>query len=219
MTDRRVIVRRPNTLLGIFPKGYYEQTSPLGHISEVNAGESFSTRHVLYAAGAILFGLLNLASGAFGPIGILLGLLLIGVGVLFLLNAHSIGIGFRNHGAGVLFAAAGKAERRRVEEAKAAINSLLFADGAELVPPVAATPPTAQNPVPAPPRTAFTSAQASDPSTPQSVLLQIAEREPSLRPLVATNPNTYPGLLDWLQSLGDPAVDRALSTRIGVARF
>jgi len=55
----------------------------------------------------------------------------------------------------------------------------------------------------------YTAAQASDPSTPAQVLADIAAQRPDLRPAVAANPSTYPGLLEWLRNLGDPAVDAA----------
>ena len=59
----------------------------------------------------------------------------------------------------------------------------------------------------------FTAAQASDPQTPGQVLADIAALRPDLRAAVASNPSAYPGLLDWLKSLGDPAVDAAIAAR------
>lgn len=59
----------------------------------------------------------------------------------------------------------------------------------------------------------FTAAQASDPQTPGQMLADIAAQRPDLRPAVAANPSTYPALLDWLKSLGEPAVDAALASR------
>jgi hypothetical protein len=59
----------------------------------------------------------------------------------------------------------------------------------------------------------FTAQQASDPATPAEVLAAIAEHRPDLRPMVAANPTTYPGLLEWLGRLGDPAVDAAIASR------
>lgn len=54
---------------------------------------------------------------------------------------------------------------------------------------------------------------ASDPSTDPETLFEIATQEPSLRPAVAANPATYPGLIAWLAKLGDPEVDAALARR------
>src|SRR5665648_1288060 len=59
----------------------------------------------------------------------------------------------------------------------------------------------------------FTAAQASDPQTPGQVLADIAALRPDLRVAVASNPSTYPGLLEWLGSLGEPAVDAAIAAR------
>lgn len=59
----------------------------------------------------------------------------------------------------------------------------------------------------------YTPAQAADPATPGEVLAAIAGSRPDLRPYVAANPAAYPGLLDWLAQLGDPAVDSSLRAR------
>ncbi len=63
----------------------------------------------------------------------------------------------------------------------------------------------------------FTAQQAADPATPAEVLAAIAEHRPDLRPYVAANPTAYPGLVEWLGNLGDPAVDAALQARAGGA--
>lgn len=54
---------------------------------------------------------------------------------------------------------------------------------------------------------------AQDPGTPLHTLQQLAQEYPGLRPAIALNPSTYPALLDWLGSLGDPAVNQALAQR------
>lgn len=56
-------------------------------------------------------------------------------------------------------------------------------------------------------------ARAQDPRTPLTTLHSLAQNYPGLRPIIARNPSTYPALLEWLGSLGDPAVDAALSSR------
>ncbi|WP_072804109.1 DUF7937 domain-containing protein [Rhodococcoides yunnanense] len=53
----------------------------------------------------------------------------------------------------------------------------------------------------------------ADPSCSAAVLFRLAEHRPDLRVMVATHPNAYPGLLEWLGTLGDPAVDQALKDR------
>ena len=55
--------------------------------------------------------------------------------------------------------------------------------------------------------------QAADPHTPLSTLQSIAQDYPALRPVLALNPSTYPGLLEWLRDLDEPEVNRALAKR------
>ena len=53
-------------------------------------------------------------------------------------------------------------------------------------------------------------ARAQDPNAELETLHQLAQNYPGLRPYIAANPRTYPALLEWLGTLGDPAVDAAL---------
>jgi len=53
----------------------------------------------------------------------------------------------------------------------------------------------------------------SDPATPAEDLAVIAGTHPSLRTAVVFHPNVYPGLLDWLDALGDPNLSRAVAAR------
>ena len=62
-------------------------------------------------------------------------------------------------------------------------------------------------------RARYTAEQALDPNTPLEVLAAIAQDAPHLRPQIATNPSTYPALLEWLGNLRDPDVDAALRSR------
>ena len=61
-------------------------------------------------------------------------------------------------------------------------------------------------------------ARASDPNAPLEDLHRLAQDYPGLRPAIAANPSTYPALLEWLGTLGDPAVDAALARRYGPAQ-
>ena len=53
-------------------------------------------------------------------------------------------------------------------------------------------------------------AAASNPNAELATLHELANNYPGLRPYIAANPRTYPALLEWLGTLGDPAVDAAL---------
>ncbi|MEO8527622.1 MAG: DUF4190 domain-containing protein [Pseudolysinimonas sp.] len=55
--------------------------------------------------------------------------------------------------------------------------------------------------------------QASDPATPGQTLADLAAAHIDLQPVIARNPSTYPGLLDWLRKHGDAAVQVALAAR------
>lgn len=61
----------------------------------------------------------------------------------------------------------------------------------------------------------YTAEQALDPSTELEVLAAIAAQAPELRVHLASNPSTYPDLLEWLGRLGDPEIDAALARRRG----
>jgi len=53
----------------------------------------------------------------------------------------------------------------------------------------------------------------NDPETSAADLAVIAEVHPSLRTSVALHPAAYPGLLDWLDALGDPTLSAAVASR------
>ena len=55
--------------------------------------------------------------------------------------------------------------------------------------------------------------RASDPATPLEELQSLAQNHPSLRPLIAENPSTYPALLEWLGEFSDPEIADALQRR------
>ncbi|KWZ75036.1 hypothetical protein HMPREF3198_00334 [Winkia neuii] len=59
----------------------------------------------------------------------------------------------------------------------------------------------------------------SDPQLAPIRLQQIAGEFPQLRPQIALHPQAYPALLEWLQNLGDPQVQKALSRRRAFERL
>ena len=59
----------------------------------------------------------------------------------------------------------------------------------------------------------FTVYQATNPATPPEMLARMAADRPDLRQFVAANPATPPGVVEWLGTLGDHAVDAALARR------
>jgi hypothetical protein len=59
----------------------------------------------------------------------------------------------------------------------------------------------------------YTAIQALDPNTDFNTMRDMAARAPELREYLARNRNAYPELLQWLASLNDPAINRALKER------
>lgn len=57
------------------------------------------------------------------------------------------------------------------------------------------------------------SAELAASTTDQMQMAEIAQKAPELHAALASNPNLYPALVDWLAQLGDPAVDAALAAR------
>ncbi len=127
VTDRRVIVNHPNTVFGVFPKGYTESTSALSDISEVTTGEIHSGREMTYGVGACLVGVMMLFLGIMGSAAsFVFGLVLLIVGALLIIGAGSTGISFLNTGGGRLVAVGGKNDRHHVEAAGREVTRLLF---------------------------------------------------------------------------------------------
>src|SRR5659263_555101 len=54
---------------------------------------------------------------------------------------------------------------------------------------------------------------AADPATDWATMYEIAQTNPEVHAVLAGNPATYPDLLTWLGSLGNPVVDSALARR------
>ncbi|MDR1448506.1 MAG: hypothetical protein LBI63_06105 [Candidatus Ancillula sp.] len=59
----------------------------------------------------------------------------------------------------------------------------------------------------------YTIVQALDPNLDLDIMCDIAKRAPELREYIARNRNAYPTLLQWLASLNDPSINRALAMR------
>ena len=80
-------------------------------------------------------------------------------------------------------------------------------------PPIPPVPPPPSNPGAAGSDADTDRLAAASPTTPAAELLRIAASRPDLHPALATNPATYPDLVDWLRTSPDPAVQAALAQR------
>ena len=80
-------------------------------------------------------------------------------------------------------------------------------------PPIPPVPPPPSNPGAAGSDADTDRLAAASPATPAAELARIAAARPDLHPALATNPATYPDLVDWLRTSPDPAVQAALAQR------
>ncbi len=55
--------------------------------------------------------------------------------------------------------------------------------------------------------------EAAAATTSPARLQELASSQPRLRPIIAMNPSAYPALIQWLETLNDPAVNVALAQR------
>jgi hypothetical protein len=76
-----------------------------------------------------------------------------------------------------------------------------------------ARPTVSQPPVQPKPQHNYTIVQALDPNIDLDVMCDMATKAPELREYIARNRSAYPSLLEWLSSLNDPAINRALKMR------
>lgn len=197
------------------------------------------TMLMLYlAAGAIcLVAHLSMPARPHGDVAVVLGLLAVGVwtltGVLTAIVAAIDDLdgsptgwfGSLLIGGAVALGLAGPAA---LFSAGKQMASRFASEGASVAP--AAPPRRTAPPPPTPPRPATrpsaaappfapseldpeVARQVQDPSTPAADLARIAYDQPQARAAVAAHPQAYAGLLEWLGSLGDPAIDAALAER------
>jgi hypothetical protein len=108
VTNTRVVSRRANTLLGVIPLGYAEETFPLASTAATAVDIKFSLGR------AIL-------NNIFGWILLLLG-------ASMLLNALSARLKITNNGGGSTFLQVSILEKAKMEQFRNEINARLFAD-------------------------------------------------------------------------------------------
>lgn len=120
VTSTRIVSKRANSLLGVIPLGYAEETFPLANTAGVGVEIKFSLGRAIF--GFILFvaGLTNL-NAFFGWIALLLGLSL-------LLNAMSSVLKIKNNGGGETKLQVSILEKAKLEQFRSEVNARLFAD-------------------------------------------------------------------------------------------
>ncbi len=124
LTDQRVYVHEPHTVLGFIPYGGHQQSAPLERIADVYSGDTTSTRRAMIGGGIVLLGLYTLLAGGYlGGAGAgLVGLIIAAIGVAVFLTARTIGISVRSSGGGALVAHGGSADRAAADRMHAAVT-------------------------------------------------------------------------------------------------
>ncbi len=84
LTNQRVVIRHPHTILGFVPLGYWESSAKRSAVATIAAGTRMRTERLLFGGSAALFGLFQLFTsfgGYFGLNGVSLLLALVSLAV------------------------------------------------------------------------------------------------------------------------------------------
>jgi hypothetical protein len=120
VTNTRVVSRRANTLLGVIPLGYAEETFPLASTAGVTVDVKFSL-------GRAIFGLIFFLI-SFQMLNNLFGWILLLLGLSMLLNALSARLTLKNSGGGSTSLQISILEKAKMEQFRNEINARLYAD-------------------------------------------------------------------------------------------
>ncbi len=125
LTDQRVLVSDPNTILGIIPLGYHTSSAPHAAVDQVDHGTRVISTRLLLGVGAVLTLLYNIVDGtyAYGGLAELIWvLMLLGVAAYCFITARVVGIFLHASGASTIGARARGSELPSVEAAAFQIN-------------------------------------------------------------------------------------------------
>jgi hypothetical protein len=121
-TNRRVVTKRPNTLLGLIPLGYADAAFPLNNVASAGVEVKFSLLRVIFG---FIFAIVGIALLGKIPI---LGVIILLFAISMLANALSAALKLQNNGGGVSYVPVSVFERRKLEHFRDEINHRLFAD-------------------------------------------------------------------------------------------
>ncbi|MGC4934450.1 hypothetical protein ACLQ3C_12285 [Gordonia sp. DT30] len=103
LTDERVHISEPHTLFAIFPHGGYCNSVPLHAISDVAAGNTASSRAIMWGTLSIILGFVTLvlpvlfgSGGGFNAISVPFFLFFVVLGAVMLLAAHTVALRVRS---------------------------------------------------------------------------------------------------------------------------
>lgn len=119
-TNTRIVSKRANTLFGVIPLGYAEETFPLANTAGVGVEVKFSLGRAFFGVILLIVGLTNL-NAFFGYIALILAASLI-------LNAMSAVLKIKNNGGGETTLQVSILEKAKLEQFRNEVNARLFAD-------------------------------------------------------------------------------------------
>ncbi|WP_192497482.1 MULTISPECIES: hypothetical protein [unclassified Corynebacterium] len=127
VTNRRIAVKAPNTILGIIPLGYQENSMPIGSVAGVNASIKVQAGRfitfLLLGLMLLVFGFLAMGSnGAAGFFLILLAIMLLAIAA----NAIRGALGVTNNGGAVNEVLVSCLEQSKLNEFKNHLNEYVY---------------------------------------------------------------------------------------------
>jgi hypothetical protein len=121
VTNRRIVLKEPNTLLGVIPLGYRDAAFPLNNVASVGVEVKFSL-------GRAILGLIFFIVGIALVTKNVLGIILLLIGFSMLANALSAALRVQNNGGGVNFVKVSVLQKSKLEQFRDEANQRLFAD-------------------------------------------------------------------------------------------
>ena len=118
-SSTRVVVKEPNTILGVIPLGAKDSAYPLKNVASVGVDARFRVARLIFGGLSLLIG--------FG-LGGLPGVLLMLWGVSLLANTMSASLKIQNNGGGIATVDVSILEKGKLETLREQINQRVFAD-------------------------------------------------------------------------------------------
>ena len=120
VSNTRFLTKSPNTLLGVIPLGYSDETYTLRNTAGVGVEVKFSLLRAVIGLVFLIIGLSTLTQNVFGIIFLLIGLSM-------LLNSLSAALKIQNNGGGVSLIRVSFLEKTKLEQFRHQINERLLA--------------------------------------------------------------------------------------------
>lgn len=116
VTNKRIVARQPNTLLGMIPLGYENMTIPLRSVAGVGVSVKFSLGQFLFSVVLLFLGLSIIADYLFP------GLVITLLGVVLLLGSLRAALKIENTAGSAQFVKVAVTERAKLEQFRAVID-------------------------------------------------------------------------------------------------